>query len=102
MHDSLSVGILHSTPSAAWLLQASIQVKSSGVPAQYAGAQRRGQRPHQDSLDWKEAGPSTGAAQGLNVCGDADVRVVSEDKTHRVCFPDNSAYSMLGLGQGSE
>ena len=42
------------------------------------------QRPDQDSLDWARSGSSKGQPQGSSPEGDADVRVVSEDKTHRV------------------
>lgn len=53
-----------------------------------AGSQRPGQnlqRPQQDSLsDLTAAGPTKYPFEGLKVEGDADVRLVSEDRTHKV------------------
>ena len=56
-----------------------------------AGAQRPGPRPLHDSLAWGEGGPSKNPAQGRGLEGDVDVRVVSEDKTHRVCSLKSAA-----------
>lgn len=62
-----------------------------------AGDQRPGQRPQQNTLEWAEAGPSRNSTQGIGVEGDADVRVVSEDKTHRVRILTEATLLLIAL-----